>query len=208
MRALKKIASVLLFMPMISEATKIDPPAFRGGDAWTYEISVTSRGIPEPSFRQEYGVLWKTQRGNFLSGQRGAQAGSVWAPRGDFSPDRCLVFLPDLSFDFGSEFCGVDIQPGLEVESQSRFGKRVVRFEGDAASSTPLGFFKAGHFSVNEALTAEKDTTAPTAVRRVWDFWYVAELRGFSRMSVRFFDESGSVVRTVAMSLAAASVKP
>jgi len=206
--SISKLLLALLLVPALCSAARFEPPDFKGGEEWTYEISVTEGGLPVSQFQQDYSVLWKTKTGSLLTGQRKAHSNNAWAPGKDFEPSRCLVFIPDLTFDFGSEMCGREVDAGQQVQSESDFSRREIKFEGMSPASSPLGFFRAARFTVVDTLKGAGDSTAPTARQRLWEFLYVPELRAFSRMSLQFVDGDGVVVRTVRMKLISSTVRP
>ena len=208
MDVLRKFTLTILLVPLLSHAARFEPVDFKGGETWTYEVTTTSGGMPVSQFQQQYSVLWKTRSGRFLTGQRKGQSNNAWAPGEDFASSRCLVFVPDLTFDFGSDFCAGEVQVGQQSESETKLGKSTVKYEGSASVSSSLGFFKSDRFTVVDELKGAGDSTAPTATQRLWEFWYVPDLRGFFRMNLQYRDASGVIVRTVTMKLVATSLRP
>jgi hypothetical protein len=199
------LARTLLFSPAVAAAATFAPSEFKNGDAWTYQIEMVLSAQPETSFRQEYSVLWKAQNGNFSVGERRAESGRVWSIGRQFAPDRCLVFIPDLTFELGNQFCTTDVQPNTEFDQELPQGKRTVAFKGFVSTTSPHGYYKAAHFVIVDQFG---DSTAPSATRRVWNFWFVPELRAFTRMKLRYEDASGTAVRTVTLTLLATTVRP
>ncbi len=202
---LRVLAIFLSLLPLSVRAAGFEPAEFKNGDAWTYQVTMESIAQTPSSYLQEYSVLWKAQNGNFTVGERKGGSGNAWSTGRQFSPTRCLLFIPDLTFEVGDQFCKSEVQPGEEVWQSLPQGRRATSFKGYVSASSPAGFYKAAYFVV---LDQFGDPTAPLSTKRVWEFWFVPELRAFIRMRLHYENASGGILRTVTMSLSATTVRP
>ena len=188
-------------------ADSFTPAPFQTGDSWTYDIAASSIDGERRRYRTEYAILWTTKMGTWLTGQRGTGGNHAWTPGKDFRPDRCLVFVIDPGDDFGEGFCDAEITRGHRVKRERSLVSGFTTYLGSEDVSVPAGSFAAARFSIDERMKGQ-DSTAPLAVKRVWNYWYAPLARGFVKMRLEYFDLSGKVVRTVAVDLVELQLKP
>lgn len=200
-------ALILALSPFGARAQTPDPAKLQPGDTWTYDISMSSPERPISRFRQEYTLLWKSAKGNFVVGERRAQANQVWAPGKSFNPDQCLVFIVDPSETFDESFCRADLIAGYRTNKTTRFSSRITTYLGNQELATAAGTYATQHFSTEETFVEGNDDTAPTAKSRVWHFWYAPQARAFARVELSYLDATGSVVRNVNIDLKAVQLK-
>jgi hypothetical protein len=206
MHRMKVIPASLLvlagLLPLRSvHAETFSAPDLKPGDTWVYRFTMQVPGEAPTMFNQEYTILWKARDGQWVPGERRAGGTNIPVPKPGFSATRCLVPVSTPGERPGDGFCDKEVAPGTSVKRMAKGFVVETVFEGTEEVKTSAGAFRAAKFRVEDRFLTFRDETAPNAVKRVWEWWFSAEVRGVARMRLTYLDDKDVVQRTVVQDL-------
>jgi hypothetical protein len=201
-----------LLLPGLCAAVTLEPPKFRWGDAWTWTIATTTRGIVKPPERVVFSTLYTIPSTDFLTGSAapGKKAGDTlfWHVRDKIPNNACLPFVGYTFFSLDDRFCEGATEPGRQFDVAMPFGRRMTRFEGMTMLETKVGMVEAARFLIIDTLVPNAGDKPGLARETRSELWFAPSLRGVVKYHRRAFDESGTVLEDVLTTLEAVSLKP
>ena len=211
-RFLRSTALSALLLPGLCAAVTLEPPKFRWGDAWTWTIASTTRGIAKPPERVVFSTLYTTSATEFLTGSAapGKKAGDTlfWTLRDKVATNACLPFVGYTFFSLDNRFCEGTTEPGRQFDVAMPFGRRMTRFEGMTMLETKVGKVEAARFLIIDTFVPHAGEKRALAREARSELWFAPSLRGVAKYHRQAFDESGAVLEDVLMTLEAVSLNP
>ena len=210
-RFLRPTALSALLLPGLCAAVTLEPPKFRWGDAWTWTIASTTRGIAKRPERVMFSTLYTTSSTEFLTGAAmpGRKASeTAWTLRDKVATNACLPFVGYTFFSLDDRFCEGPTEPGRQFDVAMPFGRRMTRFEGMTMLETKVGKVEAARFLIIDTLVPNAGDK-PALVRETRsELWFAPSLRGVAKYHQQAFDKDGAVFEDVQMTLEAVSLQP
>lgn len=210
-RCLRPATLSALLLPGLCAAVTLEPPKFRWGDAWTWTIATTTRGVVKPPERVMFSTLWTTSATEFLTGAAapGRKASeTAWTLREKIAINACLPFVGYTFFSLDDRFCEGTTEPGRQFDVPMPFGRRMTRFEGMAMLETKVGKVEAARFLIIDTFVPHAGEKPALAREARSELWFAPSLRGVVKYHRQAFDERGALLDDVLMTLEAVALQP
>jgi hypothetical protein len=204
MQLLKRVAALFGIAVAVqagAASTRFTPPAYQAGDEWLFGITIQNSGGAPLTRAQTIELAGLNSEGLFLIQVPSRGPGEITTVLSQrLNPNSCF-FMPHFGATvLDKAFCAREVPVREEHDFRTNFVTGVVTYRGVEEVDVTAGTFNAHRFTQEEQ-PLEADRSAPSAVRRRWDYWYVPESKIIVRARQQHFDAGGRLVRTVVFDL-------